>query len=173
MRPVTAPPRSRSAKAGAGGPAATGATPEADPEVTGETGAQAAARAGAKASVESAAENAAENATENAAGVVGAADATGAATPDLRYAPAPPAGDLPEPPDIVHGVRLAPGVTLLLDQARHAPASGEVAALRTAAEPLLAALAALGLSATGPRLSAATGRAVLLNQSDHAEGMTS
>ncbi|MEU6425403.1 MerR family transcriptional regulator [Microbispora sp. NPDC046973] len=49
-------------------------------------------------------------------------------------------------PDIVHGVRLAPGVTVLLDPARRAPHGHDVAALRRAAAPLLTALAALGLA---------------------------
>ncbi|WP_249345346.1 MerR family transcriptional regulator [Microbispora sp. H11081] len=49
-------------------------------------------------------------------------------------------------PDVVHGVRLAPGVTILLDLAHRAPHGHEVAALRRAAAPLLAALTALGLA---------------------------
>ena len=49
-------------------------------------------------------------------------------------------------PDVVHGVRLAPGVTILLDPAHRAPDGHEVAALRRAAAPLLAALATLGLA---------------------------
>lgn len=55
-------------------------------------------------------------------------------------------------PDVVHGVRLAPGVTVLLDRAHRAPDGHEVAALRRAAAPLLAALATLGLA--GPFESA-------------------
>ncbi|WP_328709636.1 MerR family transcriptional regulator [Microbispora hainanensis] len=55
-------------------------------------------------------------------------------------------------PDVVHGVRLAPGVTVLLDRAHRVPDGHEVAALRRAAAPLLAALAALGLA--GPFESA-------------------
>ncbi|MEU7876913.1 MerR family transcriptional regulator [Microbispora bryophytorum] len=51
-------------------------------------------------------------------------------------------------PDVVHGVRLAPGVTVLLDPAYRFPDGHEVAALRRAAAPLLTALATLGL--TGP-----------------------
>lgn len=50
------------------------------------------------------------------------------------------------PGDVVLGVRLAPGVTVLLDSAHRAPDGHEVAALRRAAEPLLSALAALGLA---------------------------
>ncbi|MFC6075458.1 MerR family transcriptional regulator [Microbispora bryophytorum] len=49
-------------------------------------------------------------------------------------------------PDVVHGVRLAPGVTLLLDPAYRVPDGHEVAALRRAAAPLLTALATLGLA---------------------------
>ncbi|MEW9527914.1 helix-turn-helix domain-containing protein [Microbispora sp. NPDC049125] len=60
-------------------------------------------------------------------------------------------------PDVVlHGVRLAPGVTVLLDDTGHALTPDEVAALRLAAGPLLAALATLGLA----------------GRSDHAEGIT-
>ncbi|MEU7885141.1 MerR family transcriptional regulator [Microbispora bryophytorum] len=51
-------------------------------------------------------------------------------------------------PDVVHGVRLAPGVTVLLDPAYRFPDGHDVAALRRAAAPLLTALATLGL--TGP-----------------------
>ncbi|WP_432871514.1 MerR family transcriptional regulator [Microbispora rosea] len=54
--------------------------------------------------------------------------------------------------DVVHGVRLAPGVTVLLDPAHRAPHGHDVAALRQAAAPLLAALATLGLA--GPFESA-------------------
>ncbi len=49
-------------------------------------------------------------------------------------------------PDVVHGVRLAPGVTVLLDPAHRVPDGHEVAALRRAAAPLLTALAMLGLA---------------------------
>ncbi|MGI5159688.1 MerR family transcriptional regulator [Microbispora sp. CA-102843] len=49
-------------------------------------------------------------------------------------------------PDVMHGVRLAPGVTVLLDPAHRVPEGHEVAALRRAAAPLLAALATLGLA---------------------------
>ncbi|WP_373320533.1 hypothetical protein, partial [Microbispora rosea] len=55
-------------------------------------------------------------------------------------------------PDVVHGVRLAPGVTVLLDPAHRVPHGHDVAALRQAAAPLLAALATLGLA--GPFESA-------------------
>jgi hypothetical protein len=49
-------------------------------------------------------------------------------------------------PDVVHGVRLAPGVTVLLDPAHRVPDAHEVAALRQAAAPLLTTLATLGLA---------------------------
>ncbi|MEV7802611.1 MerR family transcriptional regulator [Microbispora sp. NPDC088329] len=55
-------------------------------------------------------------------------------------------------PGVVHGVRLAPGVTVLLDPAHRVPHGHDVAALRQAAAPLLAALATLGLA--GPFESA-------------------
>ncbi|MEV4327782.1 hypothetical protein AB0J37_36565, partial [Microbispora rosea] len=55
-------------------------------------------------------------------------------------------------PDVVHGVRLAPGVTVLLDPAHRVPHGHDVAALRQAAAPLLAALATLNLA--GPFESA-------------------
>ncbi|MDH2424531.1 MerR family transcriptional regulator [Sphaerisporangium sp. TRM90804] len=74
----------------------------------------------------------------------------------------PPAGTPPEasltdtPPEaspagtpagLVHGVRLAPGVTLLLEG--RAPSPEDVAALRRAAEPLLAAVQARSLATPG------------------------
>jgi DNA-binding transcriptional MerR regulator len=46
------------------------------------------------------------------------------------------------PPDVVHGVRLAPGVLLVLDPDHIAADLVDAADLRTAAEPLLLALAA-------------------------------
>ncbi|SDG84642.1 MerR HTH family regulatory protein [Sinosporangium album] len=49
----------------------------------------------------------------------------------------------------VHGVRLAPGVTLLLDGAARGLAPGDLAAVSTAAAPLLAALRDLGLAPAG------------------------
>jgi DNA-binding transcriptional MerR regulator len=57
-------------------------------------------------------------------------------------------------PDVVHGVRLAPGVTLILEGFGHAPSNEDMAELFTAARPLLAALAARGL---GPDTKAAIG----------------
>jgi DNA-binding transcriptional MerR regulator len=44
-------------------------------------------------------------------------------------------------PGLVHGLRLAPGVTLLLEAADREPAPDDVTAILTAAQPLLAALA--------------------------------
>ncbi|MFY9822740.1 MAG: hypothetical protein WAM82_15265, partial [Thermoanaerobaculia bacterium] len=46
---------------------------------------------------------------------------------------------------VVYGVRLAAGVTVLLDGGR-APVAGDLPSLVEAAEPLLAALAARGLA---------------------------
>ncbi|GAA0358581.1 hypothetical protein GCM10009530_04790 [Microbispora corallina] len=83
-----------------------------------------------------------------------------------RFDGIPPAPAATAPPDVVHGVRLAPGVTVLLDLPGRVPTADDVAALRAAGEPLLAALSALGLSAPAP------GRPARPDQSDHAEGMT-
>ncbi|ETK36240.1 MerR family transcriptional regulator [Microbispora sp. ATCC PTA-5024] len=83
-----------------------------------------------------------------------------------RFDGIPPAPAATAPPDVVHGVRLAPGVTVLLDLPGRVPTAGDVAALRAAGEPLLAALATLGLSAPVP------GRPARPDHSDHAEGMT-
>ncbi|GAA1019334.1 hypothetical protein Aple_048480 [Acrocarpospora pleiomorpha] len=70
-----------------------------------------------------------------------------------RSDPAPPA----EPPPVeripaerppaarVHGVRIAPGVALVLDAADRAPSDADLVALAAAAQPLLAALSELGL----------------------------
>jgi hypothetical protein len=54
--------------------------------------------------------------------------------------------DVPVPVGLVIGVRLAPGVTVMLDDADRTPTSDEVAALRHATQPLLAELAVLGLT---------------------------
>ncbi len=51
---------------------------------------------------------------------------------------------------LVHGVRLAPGVVLLLDGADHQPGPDDVAGLVNAARPLLRELADRGLCASGP-----------------------
>jgi DNA-binding transcriptional MerR regulator len=74
-----------------------------------------------------------------------------AATP--RFWARPPAKpETPEPatpdnPGLVHGLRLAPGVMLLLEAADREPAPDEVTAILTAAQPLLNALADRGLRA--------------------------
>ncbi|WP_051452133.1 MerR family transcriptional regulator [Actinospica robiniae] len=47
---------------------------------------------------------------------------------------------------LIHGIRLAPGVSLLLDAAAAAPDDEALAVIAQAAQPLLDALAALGLS---------------------------
>ncbi|ADG88037.1 hypothetical protein TBS_02980 [Thermobispora bispora] len=71
----------------------------------------------------------------------------GTAAPDTTSAgyPPPRAADQ-QPAGVVHGVRLAPGVTLLLDGAGRAPTAEEAAAIRRAAGPLLAMLAGYGLA---------------------------
>jgi DNA-binding transcriptional MerR regulator len=51
---------------------------------------------------------------------------------------------------LVHGVRLAPGVTLLLDGADHEPSPDEVTEIVNAARPLVRELADRGLCAHGP-----------------------
>ncbi|MGI5490744.1 helix-turn-helix domain-containing protein [Microtetraspora malaysiensis] len=53
----------------------------------------------------------------------------------------------PRPADLVHGVRLAPGVTIMLEQATRPPTERDLAALREAAAPLIADLVARGLAA--------------------------
>ncbi|GAA0972246.1 hypothetical protein GCM10009555_025050 [Acrocarpospora macrocephala] len=60
-----------------------------------------------------------------------------------RSTPTPPAG--PPPAARVHGVRIAPGVALVLDAADRAPSDADLVALAAAAQPLLAALSELGL----------------------------
>ncbi|MEV8631822.1 MerR family transcriptional regulator [Streptosporangium sp. NPDC051023] len=56
--------------------------------------------------------------------------------------PAPPASSAPSVPAavVVHGVRLAPGVTLLLDGGGRTPSAGELAEIGAAAQALLAVL---------------------------------
>lgn len=70
-------------------------------------------------------------------------------------APAPEAPGLAEPapggraggrPGLVRGIRLAPGVVLLLEAAGHEPGPDEVTAIVNAAHPLLRALADRGLA---------------------------
>jgi len=51
---------------------------------------------------------------------------------------------------LVHGVRLAPGVTLLLEGAEHEPSPDDVIEIANAAEPLLRELASRRLRASGP-----------------------
>ena len=51
---------------------------------------------------------------------------------------------------LVHGVRLAPGVTLLLEGAGREPGPGDVTEIVNAARPLLAELASRRLRASGP-----------------------
>lgn len=51
---------------------------------------------------------------------------------------------------LVHGVRLAPGVTLLLDGADHEPSPDEVTEIVNAARPLVRELADRGLCAHSP-----------------------
>ena len=51
---------------------------------------------------------------------------------------------------LVHGVRLAPGVTLLLDGADHEPSPDEVTEIVNAARPLVRALADRGLCTHSP-----------------------
>jgi DNA-binding transcriptional MerR regulator len=78
------------------------------------------------------------------------------ATPDRFWArpsrppgPEPAAGRRPGPgaPGLVHGIRLAPGVVLLLEGADRAPGPDDAADIRYAAQPLLRALAGRGLCA--------------------------
>ncbi|MFI0416993.1 helix-turn-helix domain-containing protein [Spongiactinospora sp. 9N601] len=71
--------------------------------------------------------------------------------------PFPAPAPSPTPPELdgqaagmVHGVRLAYGVTVLLDGAGRTPAPSDLAAITAAAAPLLAVLAERGLIATGP-----------------------
>lgn len=59
-------------------------------------------------------------------------------------------GALVPPAGLVHGVRLAPGVTLLLESAGREPGPDDVTEIVHAAQPLLAALASRRLCASGP-----------------------
>ncbi|GIH68133.1 MerR family transcriptional regulator [Sphaerimonospora thailandensis] len=65
-------------------------------------------------------------------------------------APAPETGSAP-PDGVVFGVRLTPGVTVMLDGAGRTPTPDEAAAIRLAAGPLLAALTELGLTREGKK----------------------
>lgn len=76
-------------------------------------------------------------------------------------APAEPAPAEPAPGDrvlavpptgLVHGVRLAPGVTLLLESAGREPGPDDVTEIVRVAQPLLAELASRRLFASGPRV---------------------
>jgi hypothetical protein len=58
-------------------------------------------------------------------------------------------GDVPAA-SLVHGIRLAPGVVLLLDGADAAPGPADMTAIVDAARPLLTELARRGLGAFGP-----------------------
>ncbi|XVQ88730.1 MerR family transcriptional regulator [Microbispora siamensis] len=75
--------------------------------------------------------------------------------------------------DVVHGVRLAPGVTVLLDPAHRIPDGHEVAALRRAAAPLLTALATLGLAGPFEGAHHTHDASALDPHASDAEGMTS
>ena len=61
-------------------------------------------------------------------------------------------GDGLPPAGLVHGIRLAPGVTLLLEGAEREPGPDEVTEIVNAARPLLAELASRRLRAPGPGL---------------------
>ncbi|WP_327045029.1 MerR family transcriptional regulator [Microbispora sp. NBC_01189] len=69
-------------------------------------------------------------------------------TPDLHTVTTTVTGEpAGKPPgDVLFGVRLAPGVTVMLESAHRPPGGDETATLRRAAAPLLAALGALGLA---------------------------
>jgi DNA-binding transcriptional MerR regulator len=72
--------------------------------------------------------------------------------PPAPAPPAPAAGDRPANGHLglVHGIRLAPGVVLLLEDADRAPGAADATEIRNAAQPLLRALADRGLSAPDP-----------------------
>jgi DNA-binding transcriptional MerR regulator len=57
---------------------------------------------------------------------------------------------------LVHGIRLAPGVMLLLDGAACEPGPRDLTAIANAARPLLTELASRGLCASGPQHPADT-----------------
>jgi DNA-binding transcriptional MerR regulator len=74
-------------------------------------------------------------------------------TPDEPTPDAAARGDRGQavpPTGLVHGVRLAPGVTLLLESAGREPGPDDVTEIVHAAQPLLAELASRGLFASGP-----------------------
>ncbi|WP_179154970.1 hypothetical protein [Microbispora sp. GKU 823] len=70
-------------------------------------------------------------------------------------------------------MRLAPGVTVLLDPAHRVPDGHEVAALRRAAAPLLTALATLGLAGPFEGAHHTDDASALDPHASDAEGMTS
>ncbi|MBB2912765.1 DNA-binding transcriptional MerR regulator [Streptosporangium becharense] len=73
------------------------------------------------------------------------------AVPDPVASTGPhPAGTAPRaaPAALVHGVRLAPGVTLVLDGAGHAPSSDDLAEIAVASEALLKLLRDRGLTSS-------------------------
>ncbi|WP_214103653.1 MerR family transcriptional regulator [Acrocarpospora catenulata] len=79
------------------------------------------------------------------------AEVNSAEPPSVR-APSVPAPEA----TLMHGVRIAPGVALVLDGATRAPSQTDLAAVTVAAQPLLRALADLGLI-TPPAVTASEG----------------
>lgn len=71
-----------------------------------------------------------------------------ARTPGTPHPAEPAVGDRPGRggPGLVHGVRLAPGVVLLLETADREPGPGDMTAIVNAAHPLLRTLADRGLT---------------------------
>jgi len=61
----------------------------------------------------------------------------------------PDTGSSGPPARVVHGIRLAPGVTLMLDGAGTGPGPADMTAIAAAARPLLRELARRGLGAAG------------------------
>jgi hypothetical protein len=87
--------------------------------------------------------------------------------PGLPVAEGPPAGadagGGAPPARVVHGIRLAPGVTLLLDGADTEPGPADMTAIAAAARPLIRELARRGLGASGPHDRAEMDRAEMDN----------
>ena len=108
----------------------------------GQPGPQARAAAGMEPPVRAAPEGAGQP-TRAAAGIEPPARAAGRGGQADRGA----AGSVGR---LVHGVRLAPGVTLLLEGAGREPGPGDVTEIVNAARPLLAELASRRLRASGP-----------------------
>lgn len=69
------------------------------------------------------------------------------AKPETQATPETPEPAARSAPGLAHGLRLAPGVMLLLEAADREPAPDDVTAILTAAQPLLNALADRGLRA--------------------------